>query len=383
VLGGSAVACPARKTTTNGAIVDAATSPSTDAAADVVDAAAAADPADPAAPAAPGAAKPLPPGFWKGQLHAHSSASDDSNTPPAEVHRWYEQRGYDFIVFTDHNAVTDTEDARNARTWTFPGVELTRNLPRCEPPTESSCSLHMSSLFVDASSSTNRGRIDLGELKSIRRRDVYLDELARAEALGGIAMLCHPNLLFSGPNALTIHDLARQGLRLMEIRNEAWDSANEGDATHPSTEALWDAVLTRGGRIFATATDDAHHYRDAALLRARGERPFDGDHGFVVVHAPTRDAPSLRRALLHGDFYASTGLVLERYELSASGKALILETRSGERVTFEIIHRGGVARREEGSRLELALTPEDGPYVRVRIRDRSGATAWTQPIFRD
>ena len=45
--------------------------------------------------------------------------------------RWYEAHGYDFVVFTDHTAVTDTDDTAML---TFPGVELTRNLYRCVPP---------------------------------------------------------------------------------------------------------------------------------------------------------------------------------------------------------------------------------------------------------
>src|SRR4051812_37394364 len=52
----------------------------------------------------------MPAGFLKGQLHTHTSRSADSDTGPHDVHQWYESRGYDFVVFTDHNAVTDTSD---------------------------------------------------------------------------------------------------------------------------------------------------------------------------------------------------------------------------------------------------------------------------------
>ncbi len=50
-----------------------------------------------------------------------------------------------------------------------------------------------------------------------------------------------------------------------EVANEAVDSNNEGDATTPSTERLWDQVLDAGGRIYGVASDDAHHYADADL----------------------------------------------------------------------------------------------------------------------
>jgi len=333
----------------------------------------------------------MPNGFLKGQLHAHSSGSGDSQTPAAEVHRWYEARGYDFVVFTDHNFVTDTNDALGARTLTFPGAELTQNPMRCEPPGPpgSSCALHTNALFVDPSH-VDRG-VDPGtpKLPSARapaRRDVYLAELARTRELGGVAMLCHPNLRASGPDPDALHELARQGLSLVEIRNEAWDSDNAGGAGRPATEALWDAVLSRGARLFGTATDDAHHYADAQDLRARGERPFDGDHGFVVVRAE-KNQPSIRAAIVRGDFYASTGVILERYDVEPSSPSrpagLTLQTRGGERASFEVVEKGAVVRREQGERLEAKLDRPGSPYLRVRItRESDGAMAWTQPIFR-
>jgi hypothetical protein len=330
------------------------------------------------------ARRSLPNGFLKGQLHAHSSGSADSQTPAAEVVRWYEERGYDFVVLTDHNIVTDTSDLSSARTRAFRGIELTRNLPSCRPPAPhgNACSLHVNALFVQTPPAGAGVRLDLGRPPSDARHDVYLDELRTAKAMRGVGMLCHPNLLYRGPDEATIHELAISGLALMEIRNEAWDSENDGDAEHPSAEALCDRVLGRGGRLFATATNDAHHYADAAKLRARGERPFDGDHGFIVVRASNRDEATIRGAIERGDFYASTGVVLERYDVTS--QAMRLETRRGERVVFEVIRRGGVvARREDGDRLEVTLGAEDGPYLRVRVRRESdGAMAWTQPLFR-
>jgi hypothetical protein len=323
-----------------------------------------------------------PKGFLKGQLHAHSNGSGDSSTPPEEVHRFYEEHGYDFVVFTDHNVVTDTPDSD--RTLTFPGVELTRNLNRCEPqpPNGNSCSLHTNALFVADADTTKHGRIDFAPPKSLARREAYIYELKRAKELGGLAMLCHPNLLFSGPDEATIFELTGLGLSLMEIRNEAWDSENAGDANHPSTEALWDGVLNRGAHLFATATDDAHHYADAPRLRAAGERPFDGNHAFVIVRAD-KTAASIRNAISKGDFYSSTGLILKTYDTTTSRQSMTLEAH--EPIVFEVIARGGtVIRREESTRrLEVKLTPEDGPYVRVRMKRLSdGAQAWSQPIFR-
>jgi hypothetical protein len=335
---------------------------------------------------APTAVITAPAGFLKGQLHAHSSNSQDSTTPPADVHRWYEEHGFDFVVFTDHNVVTDTSDT--ARTLTAPGVELTHNLPQCDPPVArgSSCSLHMNALFVDPSFASP-APIDVGGPgRSIKRRDVYVQELKRTKELGGLAMLCHPNLLYSGPDEALVFELAHQhGLRLMEIANEAWDSQNAGDADHPSTEAIWDGALSRGAHLFATATDDAHHYGvHAARMREQGERPFEGDRGFVLVrNAAQPTTATVRAAIEKGDFYSSTGIVFDKYELSTSARSIALSVRDGVDVVFEVIRKGGsVTRRERASHLEVTLGPDDGPYLRIRARRDDGAMAWTQPVFR-
>src|SRR5450432_2915738 len=88
------------------------------------------------------------PGFLKGQLHLHSNRSGDSDTPPADVVRWYAAHGYDFIVFTDHNRITTL--ASTPSMLVIPGVELTQNLDRCSPPPPagSRCLLHVNALFV-------------------------------------------------------------------------------------------------------------------------------------------------------------------------------------------------------------------------------------------
>jgi hypothetical protein len=317
---------------------------------------------------------PLPKGFVRGQLHTHSNESDDCQTPPVEVQRWYEAWGYDFVVFTDHNHVTDTPDSS---LLTIPGAELTRNIRNCEPPPPFGvpCALHMSALFATPG---DGGRIDPGDGANVDRLAVYKGELARARSLGALAMLNHPNMM-SGADTQIATALAREGLVLLEVANQAWDAQNEGDATRHSTEAIWDEVLVQGLHMFATATDDAHHYADADALRGRGEKPFVGDLGFVVVHA-AKNARAIRAAIEHGDFYASTGVVFETYERSAT--SITLSVREDAPVDFEVISHGGLARREHGTRIEVKLRADDGPYVRVRAKARGGAFALAQPLFR-
>jgi hypothetical protein len=164
-----------------------------------------------AGPIAPAPKRALPPGFLKGQLHVHTGKSGDSDTPPQAVHAWYEARGYDFIVFTDHNTVTDTPDTAML---TIPGVEITQNLRTCDPPPRpgDACLLHVNVLFAGETAPARQ----LLPLSSTSRIDVYRHGLELSAALGGVAMLNHPNMHFAA-DAPLIAQLADAKLPLMEV----------------------------------------------------------------------------------------------------------------------------------------------------------------------
>lgn len=328
------------------------------------------------APAAPSSA-PQATGWLKGQLHLHSNASGDSDTPPARVAQWYADHGYDFIVFTDHNRITEVEGPDGL--LVFPGIELTQNLEHCEPPPEPGleCLLHVNGLFVG---SDTEALATVPPPAGVDRVEL-LDHARRAtEALGGIAMLNHPNFHYA-VDADQLSALAGRGLVLMELANEAWDSNNEGDDAHPSTEELWDAVLSTGARVWGTATDDAHHYYDAQQLREHGQRPFVGERGWVMVRAQ-RDGPSIRAALERGDFYATNGVVLDEVALEGSTLRVSVDDGAKGAHRFVLIGNGGTqldARR--GREAAFAVPEGHTGYLRVRIEDRRGRRAWTQPVW--
>jgi hypothetical protein len=314
--------------------------------------------------------------WLKGQLHLHTANSGDSETPAAAALRWYAAHGFDFVVVTDHNFVT-LAPAPPGPLVVAPGVELTQNVEGCEPAPEPGlrCLLHVNALFV---APQRAGRVVFPPASSPRRFDLFARALRASEELGGVAMLNHPNFHYAADAGL-LAELAGSGLRLFELANAAVDSNNAGDATHASTEALWDAALGRGARLFAVATDDAHHYDDAPAVTARGETAYVGDRGFVVVRA-RRDAESVREALLRGEFYASTGVLL-RSVTRGEGR---LEVEAAEAGTIEFVGAGGeVLRTITGARAAMSLAETSGPYLRARVRGPAGAMAWTQPIWRE
>jgi hypothetical protein len=317
------------------------------------------------------------PGFLKGQTHVHSSNSGDSHTPPADVLRWYAARGYDFVVFTDHNYVTvvPAQD-RPPGILAVPGAELTQNLRTCEPPPPPglSCLLHVNALFLP----NLAPGIVLVRRDSDRRLEIFRRAVRAATSAGGLAQLNHPNFHYAA-DAPLLAALARDGATFLEIANEAVDSNNAGDARHPGTEALWDAVLSTGVTIWGVASDDAHHYDDAAAVRAGGEVAFTGDRGFVMVRA-RKDVPELRAAMARGDFYASTGVLLSAVDRDADGALFIqvAEASPGEHRIL-CIGKGGRVLAETSARSGHCPPPPTGGYVRAVVVDGAGRRAWVQP----
>lgn len=320
---------------------------------------------------------PPEPAWLKGQLHLHSNASGDSETPPADVVRWYAEHGYDFIVFTDHNRITEVPGQGGM--LVMPGIELTQNLERCDPPPEPGlqCLLHVNGLFVGTDT---RAIAAVPEPAGFGRLERYGHAIAVTEALGGVAMLNHPNFHYAADASL-LAALAGRGLTLFELANEAVDSNNGGDDAHPSTEALWDAVLSTGVRLWGVATDDAHHYYDAAAVRDRGELAHVGDRGFVMVRA-AREPTAIRAALERGDFYASSGVVLK--DVTFDGRTLrvtVDEAAEGPHRYAFIGDDGKELHRQRGREGVFEVPEGYAGYVRAVVVDRAGRKAWVQPVW--
>jgi hypothetical protein len=316
-----------------------------------------------------------PPRYLKGQLHVHTDNSGDSQTPAAEVARWYAERGFDFLVFTDHNVVTSH---RSSEILTIPGVELTQNLRTCDPPppTGGACLLHINALFVGAASD---GPVTMQPPASLARVEIYERALERSRAWGAIAQLNHPNMGWAVDAALGI-ELARRGVVLLEIANQNEVGSNGGDRDHPSTEALWDQMLSAGAMIYGVATDDAHHYTDAEQARRRGETALVGNLGYVMVRSAA-SAGAIQAALARGEFYSTTGVQLARAE--ARDGALVIEVIDDGGGPYEIrfIGQGGrELRADTGTRARLDLAAAPAGYVRATVTDRPGRRAWIQPI---
>jgi len=314
--------------------------------------------------------------WLKGNLHVHAAASGDSRESVADVMRWYQERGYDFIALTDHNRLTDVDGATAGSAAVhreglivLSGIELTYNPATCDPPppeTDGKCRIHVN---VIGATARPEGKVEWANRGSRRRLDSYQAAIDRAAEWGGLVQINHPQWHW-GMTAELLAALAQRGARLVEVANKQFVRWNDGDASHPSIEVLWDAALTGGATMWGTASDDAHDYDDLE----HGRYPAGG--AWIMVRA-ARDPDAILAAIRDGAFYASTGVTLARAEVDAG--ALVVEVAPGEAgehvITF--IGDGQVLAEVHGTsgRQPLAGTS----YVRAVVRRGDGARAWVQP----
>jgi hypothetical protein len=210
--------------------------------------------------------------------------------------------------------------------------------------------------------------------RGITMREAYADNVSRIRAAGGIPQINHPNFVWS----VRLQDLtALPDSVLLEIANAHTGVNNAGDDMSPSTEALWDSLLTRGKVVFGVADDDSHSFKpqnaDAYALTRPGR-------AWIVVRADTLTEMAILGGIRRGDFYASTGVMLDSISTSNSQISVSMTPRQQTRFTTEFIGAGGkVLAAIRGPQASYRITGNEG-YVRARIRDSDGFQAWIQPV---
>ncbi len=283
--------------------------------------------------------------WLKGNLHTHTAESDGDSTP-VEMASWYRDHGYDFLAITDHDKLTKIAAPQGL--VLIPAEEVTDRL--------NGKSLHVNAIGIERVVAIQGGKTNI---------DVLQRDIDAVRAAGGIALVNHPNFgwAFGAEELLEVKRFA-----LLEIASGHPYVNMYGP---PSAEAIWDRLLTAGHRVWGVAVDDSHHLK----------RPWDTDvalpgKAWVVVHAE-RDAKSIVAALERGDFYASTGIELE--EISATRVTVKEKNRARNRIQF-IGSGGRVLQETQGLVATYAIRGDEG-YVRVKVIDSNGRTAWGQPQF--
>ncbi len=375
------------------------------------------------------------PRWWKGNLHTHTLWSDGDGFPEM-VAEWYRAHGYHFLALSDHNVLSQGEkwldlravaDRAKGEPWrgagqaptdafghylarfgphwveTRPGPDPGRTQVRIKPFDEYRALVEEAGRFlmIQAEELTHRSTDSrpvhinalhlleaLTPLDGATPRDVLaanLRQIHESAARAGRRVLVHLN----HPNykwGVTAEDLASV---LDEAFFEVWngvDGDNDpGDAHHPSTDEIWDIANTlrlagfHAPPLFAVATDDAHDYQHSKTRALPGR-------AWVMVRARFLTPESLIRAMDAGDFYASTGVVLDevRYDAPARTLSLRIQARPGETYVTRFLGTRRGVRLEgrprpgvDGELLETTLdyrTPS-GPQIGEVLHEVPGTAA--------
>jgi hypothetical protein len=296
--------------------------------------------------------------FYKGNLHAHSAASD-GDVPPADVAAWYRDHGYAFLALTDHDKLVDVSSLAARGFILLPGDELSshslaggKRVP-----------LHVNSLCGTA---PGAGFTSTATVVEVMQATV---DMARKG--GALALLNHPNFgwALSEPQLVSV-----RGFELLEIASGHPGVNERGDSQHASEEALWDAYLTRRGEVWGAAVDDSHDFKPGGESRRPGR-------AWVEAWAPELTPQAVCAALRDGHFYSSRGSTLRRLSVGEAALALDVDGWDPATDAVEFIGSGGrlLARTSENPARYLLKGGEG--YVRARVRQSGGREAWTQAYF--
>jgi hypothetical protein len=297
--------------------------------------------------------------WFKGNTHTHTLNSDGDSTPD-DVVRWYRDHRYDFLVLTDHNFLTST-DALNA----VHGADQKFLVVRGEEVTDKfgEKPLHINGL-------------DLARLVPPQGGQSVVDVLQRnVDAIrsgNGIPHINHPNFRW----AVTTDELRQvRNTRLFEIYNGHPEVNNAGGGGVPGLEEVWDGILSSGKIIYGIAVDDAHVFKQPGNPDVSGP-----GRGWVVVRAAKLEARLLVEALERGDFYASTGVVLDDVQIDASTMTVKVKPDSWAKYRIQFIGKAGRLLREVPETAATYTIRGDEGYVRARVIESNGRMAWIQPV---
>ena len=293
--------------------------------------------------------------WYKGNLHTHTINSDGDSSPDA-VARWYKEQHYNFLALTDHNYFTDPQGlngflSANERFLLIRGEEVTSGFGNAP--------VHVNALRVRSTIEPAFGDSVLSTLQK---------NVDRIRGTGAMPSLNHPFYRW----AISAEELKQvKGLKLFEVFN-GHPQTNDG-----GLEALWDATLSAGNRMYGVAVDDAHVFKRFAPEESNPGR------GWIEVQAPELTEEALLRAIDQGDFYSSSGVKLKSMERGPGRLSLEIAQQYDEEFQIRFVGAGGrILKTETGMSAQHQLRPGDG-YVRASVVDSNGRQAWTQPVFAD
>ncbi len=305
--------------------------------------------------------------WWKGNLHTHSLWSD-GNDFPEMIADWYRRNGYNFLALSDHNVLSQGTkwmkltaiESRNAKDalpkylarfgadWVETrGDRDDRTFEvRLKPLAEVRSLVEQSGQFlmIPSEEITDDGAhinaTNIAEViqpqggnsvrETIQNNFRAVDEQAKRLGRTIIPHLNHPNLGNKGISAEDLAALVQD--EFFEVFNGVDKDGDHGSDRRHSLETLWDITSTlrisefNAAPMFALATDDSHHYHG-------GDNAAPG-RGWIMLQAKRLSPESVLNAMKTGNFYASSGVTLQRVDFDPRTKTIRIEIEPDGDATF-------------------------------------------------
>ncbi len=321
-------------------------------------------------------------GHYKANLHAHSVISDGALTP-VQLKELYKRNGYSVLCITDHELMRQHHELDDESFLALTGYEMSVNSPGIASRYKT---MHMN-VYSPVQDNEMQVMFNPDDVAWLIRRgntDVsakYYGEIARKEysaecfnriiseagSHGYIVSLNHP--VWSLLEEEDYRDI--EGIFAVEIYNHGCVVEGMDD----DTASVFDYLNRHGKKVFCTAVDDNHN------AFPEGHPRFDSLGGFDVINAPSLEYGAIFSALKNGNFYASTGAMID--EIYEENGNIYVKCPPCERIT--LINGGrrtDLAVRTGDAPLTEAVFPvrENDLYVRVEVTGAAGK-AYSQPFY--
>lgn len=365
--------------------------------------------------------------WYKGNLHTHSYWSDGDEFPEM-IMDWYKGRDYDFVALTDHNILAEGEKwivvrrgkvyeeafekylSKFGEEWVTYKRDTGRVQVRLKTLNEYRTLFEDENFLIIQSEEISDGfdgkpiHMNATNVQTLIRpqggnsvTDVMqrnVDAVLEQRKKTGIPIMPHinhPNFHF----AITARDfMDLKGERFFEVYNGHPQVYNYGDSTRPGTESMWDEINMAYHRknqpyLYGLATDDTHNYH------LFGSKYSNAGRGWVMVRSDSLTPASLIAAMERGDFYATTGVILE--EIEVEDKSIRVDVKEQPGINYKIEFIGATDQDDKARILKTVSGSEASfdageSYVFIRARIVSDKPkenpfqegdvemAWTQPV---
>lgn len=327
--------------------------------------------------------------FYKANLHCHSTFSDGMMTP-AQIKKAYMDEGYSIVAITDHEIFIPHPELTDDNFVTIHGFEWGIDEDVADVKFRKVCHICCLALDPDIRWQPLWHRSKYQQDNNLlHMHEVQFDE-SQTDFVREYTPECISHMMKTArdQNFYVVYNhpcyslerwnqyMNYHGMHALEIYNHSgvvhsyWDYC----------PLVYDDMLLGGERIACVAADDNHNHDTEFFADSFG--------GFVMIKAPKLDYRTIGQALLHGNYYASTGP--EIHELWYDDSDATIHVRCSDAIQISCLC--GVRQRRTVRAAELGKETineavfyvcENDPFIRINVLDAQRHTADTRAYFLD